>query len=93
MIDASTTDPAVGASTWASGSQVCSGNIGTFTAKARKNAPNSHIAPRGVNSAELSAASYEKFGSTLTMPSTLCGGWCVPRYTMPTSISSEPSMV
>src|SRR5215470_5091858 len=32
------TDPAVGASTWASGSQVWKGNIGTLIAKPRKNA-------------------------------------------------------
>ena len=32
------TEPAVGASTWASGSQVCSGNIGTLMANARKKA-------------------------------------------------------
>src|SRR5947208_1537178 len=38
---ASSTDPAVGASTWASGSQVWNGNIGTLIANARKNAPNS----------------------------------------------------
>ena len=36
---ARTTEPAVGASTCASGSQVWNGNIGTFTANARKNAP------------------------------------------------------
>ncbi len=41
MIAASTTEPPVGASTCASGSQVWTGHIGTFTAKARKNAPNS----------------------------------------------------
>ena len=34
------TEPAVGASTWASGSQVWNGNIGILIAKARKNAPN-----------------------------------------------------
>ncbi len=34
------TEPAVGASTWASGSQVWNGNIGTLMAKARKKAPN-----------------------------------------------------
>src|SRR3954454_21367599 len=39
---ASTTDPAVGASVCASGSQVWNGNIGTFTAKPRKNAQNTH---------------------------------------------------
>ena len=34
---------AVGASTCASGSHVCSGKIGTFTAKPRKNARKTHI--------------------------------------------------
>ncbi len=34
MIAASTTEPPVGASTCASGSQVCTGHIGTLTAKA-----------------------------------------------------------
>ena len=32
------TEPAVGASTWASGSQVWNGNIGTLIAKPRKKA-------------------------------------------------------
>src|SRR5271157_6119299 len=36
------TEPAVGASVWASGSQVWNGNIGTFTAKPMKNAQNTH---------------------------------------------------
>jgi hypothetical protein len=31
-------EPPVGASTWASGSQVCTGHIGTFTANAMKKA-------------------------------------------------------
>ncbi len=35
--------PAVGASTWASGSQVWKGNIGTFTAKAAKKARKSQV--------------------------------------------------
>src|ERR687898_254422 len=38
------TEPAVGASVWASGSQVWSGNSGTFTANATKKARNSHRA-------------------------------------------------
>ena len=38
------TDPAVGASVWASGSHVCSGNSGTFTAKAMAKARNSQRA-------------------------------------------------
>jgi len=43
MMAASTTEPPVGASTCASGSQVCTGHIGTFTAKARKKAKNSSV--------------------------------------------------
>src|ERR1700730_19389452 len=38
------TEPAVGASTCASGSQVWNGNIGTLMANARKNARNSKMA-------------------------------------------------
>src|SRR5207342_847529 len=41
---ASTTEPAVGASVCASGSHVCNGNSGTFTANAITNARNSHFA-------------------------------------------------
>ena len=41
---ARSTEPAVGASVCASGSQVCSGTNGTFTANATKNARNSHRA-------------------------------------------------
>ena len=41
MIAASTTEPPVGASTCASGSQVCTGHIGTLTENAAKNAKNS----------------------------------------------------
>ncbi len=37
------TEPAVGAWTWASGSQVWNGNIGTLIANARKNARNAKI--------------------------------------------------
>ena len=43
MIAASTTEPPVGASTWASGSQVCTGHIGTLTANARKKAKNNSV--------------------------------------------------
>jgi hypothetical protein len=41
------TDPAVGASTCASGSQVWNGNIGTLMAKASAKAANSHICVPG----------------------------------------------
>ena len=43
MIAASTTEPPVGASTWASGNQVCTGHIGTLTAKAANMAKNSRV--------------------------------------------------
>jgi len=41
-IAASTAEPPVGASTCASGSQVCTGHIGTFTENAANRAKNSH---------------------------------------------------
>src|SRR5229473_1337741 len=37
------TEPAVGASTWASGNQVCTGHIGIFTAKEAKNASHAQV--------------------------------------------------
>ena len=40
---ANMTDPAVGASTWASGSQVCTGHIGIFTAKEAKKASHNQV--------------------------------------------------
>src|SRR3954468_10160975 len=42
-IAARITEPAVGASTWASGNQVCTGHIGIFTAKDAKNASHAHF--------------------------------------------------
>ncbi len=47
MMDASTTEPPVGASTCASGSHVWNGNIGTFTANASAKAVNSSNEVRG----------------------------------------------
>src|SRR5713101_4026740 len=41
------TEPAVGASTCASGSQVWNGHIGTFTANPRKKAQNTHHCTTG----------------------------------------------
>ena len=43
------TEPPVGASTWASGSQVWSGNIGTFTANASAKAVKSHSCSVGLS--------------------------------------------
>src|SRR5512143_215646 len=53
MIAARITEPAVGAWTWASGSQVWNGNIGTLIAKARKNARNAKTWRVGSNEAPL----------------------------------------
>ena len=79
---ASSTEPAVGASTWASGSQVWKGNIGTFMAKARAKAAKSHIWRRGSTGSWASAAM-----SKLRAPAA--------RYTTrkPTSIRTLPAMV
>ena len=49
---ASTTEPAVGACVWASGSHVCNGKIGTLTANAMANAKNSQ---RPVDAAKFGA--------------------------------------
>src|SRR6266852_906872 len=43
------TEPAVGASTWASGSQVWTGHIGSFTANEAKNANHSQVCIPGGN--------------------------------------------
>ena len=53
---ASSTEPTVGAAVWASGSQVCSGNIGTLTAKPRKSAANTQKANVPENSLGAAAA-------------------------------------
>src|SRR3954471_10419357 len=63
MMLASTTEPAVGASTCASGSHVWNGNIGTFTANARKKATKHQKVAAGEMVRFESAASYEKFGT------------------------------
>src|SRR6202158_4780578 len=54
------TEPAVGASTWASGSHVWNGNIGTLIAKATKNPRNSRMA-----NVEPYAGSWKMCGAVL----------------------------
>src|SRR4051812_4283567 len=49
VIAARTTEPPVGASGCASGSHVCTGHIGTFTANAAKNATKMKICVRSDN--------------------------------------------
>ena len=48
------TDPAVGAWTCASGSQVCTGHIGILTAKLAKNASHSQVCSSGAKSVCIS---------------------------------------
>src|SRR3954470_10162879 len=88
MMLARTTEPAVGASTCASGSQVWNGNIGTFTANARKKATNIQVVAAWLRDKLVSAASYEKFGTPVAGSPMLN-----PMYRIATSISSDPIIV
>src|SRR5438874_13761403 len=81
MIAASTAEPPVGASTCTSGSQVCTGHIGTFTENAAKNAKNSSVWANA-GSGSLCQVAMSKLPPAL---------WY--RYTSAISISSEPSSV
>src|SRR5580658_10528954 len=65
-IPASITEPAVGASTWASGSQVWTGHIGIFTAKEAKNASHIQVWAPGANLNAISAG-IELVWATLIM--------------------------
>ena len=79
---ASIADAAVGASTCASGNHVCSGQIGTLTAKPRKKSRNSHHCnPDG---------SRPPSAESRIMSNVL-----VLRYSvaMPTSMNTEPNSV
>src|SRR4029077_8822342 len=80
VIAARTTEPPVGASTCASGSQVCTGHIGTLTENDRKNAKNSSTCTSS-DSGTRYQSRIENVSETLY------------RYMKPTSSSSEPSSV
>ena len=75
------TEPAVGASTWASGSQVWTGHIGIFTAKVAKKASHSQVCIAGGKCTSDSRAAMS----------------VVPAYQymlmIASSISTEPSKV
>ena len=81
MMAASTTEPPVGASTWASGNQVCTGHIGTLTANAAKKAKNSSVCT-DIERGSLCQVSRSKLPPDLKY-----------RYISATSISSEPASV
>ena len=77
---ASSTEPAVGASVWASGSQVWNGKIGTLTAKAMPKARNSQVCCVEVRP---TLRIWVKSNVPAMTPSQM----------MPVSISAEPSAV
>src|SRR5471032_842968 len=81
MIAASTTEPPVGASTLASGNHVCTGHIGTLTENAARNAKNSSDCAF-IGSFSACQVTMSKLPPDLMY-----------RYTIATSISSEPSSV
>ena len=80
MIAARITEPPVGASTCASGSQVCTGHIGTFTANAARNATNTSFCA-------VSPSGSACRSSTANEPASEY------RYSSATSISTEPRKV
>ena len=74
------TEPAVGASTCASGSQVCTGHIGIFTANEAKNASHAQVCrPRGKPCCSSVGMSVVPASQYIAM--------------MASSISTEPSSV
>jgi len=81
------TEPAVGAWVWASGSQVCTGKIGTLMAKAMAKEMNSH---RAVVWARTPCCSARIWRSKVTGPPLACR---YDRATMPTSMNAEPNIV
>ncbi len=74
------TEPAVGASTWASGSQVCTGHIGSLTANDAKKAIQAQVCrPRGKPCLSRVGMSVVPASQYIAM--------------MASSISTEPSSV
>ena len=88
MTPARSTLPAVGASTWASGSQVWNGKIGTLIAKASANAAKSQGAAGPSGAGVLPAGARRR---TTACPVAACT--FQTSTTIATSISSEPAIV
>ena len=82
VIAASTIEPPVGASTCASGNQVCTGNIGTFTANDRKKAANRICWVNNGICLMFWKSSIAKLPPV-----------CSDKYTKATNISNEPISV
>ena len=88
MTAARITEPAVGASVWASGSQVCSGNSGTLTAKAMAK-PMKIQRPASVEMAWFCAISTRS--KVIGVPIALA--FSTANDTSATSMNAEPSIV
>ena len=82
------TEPAVGAWVWASGSHVCSGKIGTFTANAMAKAKNSQR-PVGAGKSACSASVDEVERELADAVSRARNAVAM----MPTSMNAEPNIV
>src|SRR4029450_6848480 len=94
MIAARITEPAVGASTWASGSQVWNGNIGPLMAKARKNARNAPTWRAGAKPPAGSAANRRSASkSNAPFQDPVAAWWANAGARGGASISSEPTRV
>ena len=82
------TEPAVGAWVWASGSQVCSGNTGTLTAKAMAKATKIQRAAVVDTAWSVARVTMSKVSGEPV------SRWCsTARAIMPTSMNAEPNMV
>src|SRR6478672_8919334 len=80
------TEPAVGASTCASGSQVWKGHIGTFTAKPRKNAQKTHHCTFAGRLRRISSETSNEYVWNWLK-------YCQYSIRIPSSISTEPISV
>ena len=86
MTAANNTDPTVGAAVWASGSQVCSGHIGTLTANPRNSAANTQAPKVPVNTPICPM-------SAKTNMSNVCGSLLKYSARNPNSMNTEPNSV
>ena len=82
------TEPPVGAWVCASGSHVCNGNIGTFTANAIANAKNNH---RPVEAAKLACSAISTRSKVMRPTPLLRARTAV--VMMPTNMNADPNIV
>ncbi len=92
---ASRTEPAVGASTWASGSQVCNGTSGTLTAKPANNATKTQPCTARQKTGSFTVSALTRVTNSgiekVSVPVCRATVSTIPR--MPTSVMSDPVRV